>query len=331
MLTKMSFGPGASLREAIGCCLAGAKKVAYCIDQDGRLMGLVTQGDILRSLQEGASLEAPVVGLLNTTPVTVPDSMSVAEAKKRIGKRIQFVPRVDAQGRLVGVVDLASSEYDFINIKQKSVLILGLGYVGLTLALVLADQGFSVNGYDINQKLLDTLRAKKTPFFEHGLPKLINEHVGKRLAVVDDLAGTSSDIYIVTVGTPVDHATKLPITDYIKQAATAIGKVLAKDNMVILRSTVMVGTTRKVVIPELERVSGLKAGQDFHVAYCPERTAEGRALQELLYLPQIVGGLDEKAWNWPRACSTPTRRPSSTCANWKPPRCANSWTTCTGM
>jgi UDP-N-acetyl-D-mannosaminuronic acid dehydrogenase len=294
-LKKMSFGKNATLQDAISSCLAGAMGVAFCVDDDGVLLGLLTQGDILRTLQEGASLTSPAVEFLNTNPITVPDSMPVAEAKARLGKRIQFVPRVNAKGQFVGSIDLSSSEYGFINIKQKSVLILGLGYVGLTLGLIMADAGFSVNGYDINKNLLETLKGKRTPFFEHGLKELLDEHVDRRLRLISDIRESASDIFIVTVGTPVDPITKLPVTDYIKRAATEIGSVLSPDNLVILRSTVMVGTTRNVVVPELERVSGLKAGRDFHVAYCPERTAEGRALEELKYLPQIVGGLDEKS------------------------------------
>lgn len=294
-LSKMIFSQDASLGHAIDCVLAGARRVGFGVDAHGRLIGILTQGDLLRLVRDGVPLDAPVRAYLNENPVTVSDSVSLHEAKKLIDRKIHLIPRVDAQGRLTGMVDLASSEYGFLNIKQKSVAILGLGYVGLTLALVLAEHGFSVTGFDVNRTLLDQLAAKEPPFFETGIQGFLDRHVGKRLRLVDSLEHVNADIFIVTVGTPVDPVTKVPGLDYIRKAAASVGRALARDSLVILRSTVQVGTTRRVVIPELEARSGLKAGQDFHVAYCPERTAEGRALKELTHLPQIVGGLDERS------------------------------------
>ena len=101
-----------------------------------------------------------------------------------------------------------------------------------------------------------------------------------------------ADVYIVTVGTPVSLDTKKPIVDHIKKAIEVIGTKLKKNDLVILRSTVPVGCTRNVVIPLLEDLSGLSVGTDFFISFCPERTAEGRALRELQELPQIVGGYD---------------------------------------
>lgn len=294
-LSKMIFAPNATLGQATDRILAGARKVGFCVDAQSHLCGILTQGDVLRAFRAGASPDEPVGKYLNPDPVTVADDLSVGEAKKLIGRRIQLIPRVDAQGRLTGLVDLASTDLGFVNIKNKSVLVLGLGYVGLTLAVTLAETGFSVNGLDINAGLLAKLGRKEPPFFEAGLDELLARHVGSRLQLVPDAAERASDIFIITVGTPVDTITKRPNLDYIRTAASTVGRNLSRENLVILRSTVMVGATRDVVIPELERVSGLTAGRDFFVAYCPERTAEGRALKELPRLPQIVGGLDEKS------------------------------------
>jgi UDP-N-acetyl-D-mannosaminuronic acid dehydrogenase len=294
-LSKMVFTCDVSLGEATDRILAGARKVGFCVDESGKLCGILTEGDVLRAFRAGASPGDLVRNHLNTSPVTAADSLSVSEVKKLISRRIQLIPQVDARGRLVGVVDLSTAELGFVNIKNRNVLVLGLGYVGLTLALTLADAGFSINGLDINPELMGKLRRKEPPFFENGLDELLDRHVGKRLRLVDDAAGCASDIFIITVGTPVDPVTKKPNLDYIRTAAAAVGQNLSRENLIILRSTVMVGTTRNVVIPELERVSGLTAGRDFFVAYCPERTAEGQALKELTHLPQIVGGLDEKS------------------------------------
>ncbi len=294
-LSRMVFAPDATLGQATDRILAGARKVGFCVDAHGTLCGILTQGDVLRAFRAGASPDDPAGKHVNPNPVTVADDLSLAEAKKLLGRRIQLIPRVDARGRLTGVVDLETTDLGFVNIKNKSVLVLGLGYVGLTLALALAEAGFSVNGLDVNAPLLAKLGRKEPPFFEAGLEELLARHVGSRLQLVADADACASDIFIITVGTPVDPATKKPNLDYIRTAAATVGGNLSRENLVILRSTVMVGTTRDVVIPELERVSGLVAGRDFFVAYCPERTAEGRALKELPRLPQIVGGLDEKS------------------------------------
>jgi|TARA_Y100000294_G_scaffold51167_1_gene48200 UDP-N-acetyl-D-mannosaminuronic acid dehydrogenase len=294
-LKKMVFDDTASLQDAIESCLAGAKKVGFCVDHKGKLLGMLTQGDLLRILKEGACFDAPAINYINRNPVTISNKVTVKEAKKLIGNRIQLIPQLDEDGKLVGLINLSSTDYDFINIKDKKVLIVGLGYVGLTLALILADSGFSVNGYDINKDLVDTINKKIPPFYEAGIEEYIGTHVGKRIRLLRTLDNNVADIFIITVGSPIDRETKEPITDNIVNAAKNVGRILSKDCLVMLRSTVPVGSTRNLVIPELERQSGLRAGEDFFVAYCPERTTEGRALEELRYLPQIVGGMDERS------------------------------------
>ncbi|OGV38831.1 MAG: hypothetical protein A2X48_18300 [Lentisphaerae bacterium GWF2_49_21] len=190
---------------------------------------------------------------------------------------------------------MTSYEYGFITIKNKTVMILGLGYVGLTLGLVMADSGYAVKGFDVNKGLMAKLKRKEPPFYENGLQDLLDDHIDKRFKLVDSPEGNAAEVFIITVGTPIDKETKEPKMDMIRGAAKTVGKMLSKDNIVILRSTVMIGTTRNVVIPELEKASGMKAGKDFFVAFCFERTAEGRALKELRVLPQIIGGYDEKS------------------------------------
>ena len=295
MLKQMIFDEDANVSQAIECCLSGSKKVAFCIDKKGKLLGLLTEGDLLRLFQSGANLTDTAVKYINRNPVKISDETDITVAKKMLGKKIQVIPRVNAGGQLVGYVDMSSYEYGFINIKQKNVMVLGLGYVGLTLGLVMADSGYQVRGWDINSKLMDKLRRKEPPFYENGLQDYLDENIGKNFKLMDSPEGKIADIFIITVGTPINLETKEPKMEMMKNAARTVGKMLSKDNIVILRSTVMVGTTRNVVIPELEKESGLKAGVDFFVAFCFERTAEGRALKELKVLPQVIGGLDEKS------------------------------------
>ena len=99
----------------------------------------------------------------------------------------------------------------------------------------------------------------------------------------------SCSTYIITVGTPIDKSKKI-ITKYIKDTSKEVSKFLKNEDLVILRSTVKIGTTRKIVKPILD-----KSKKNYSLSFCPERTLEGAALKELNYLPQIIGGIDNKS------------------------------------
>lgn len=176
------------------------------------------------------------------------------------------------------------------------ICVLGMGYVGLTLSTVLADVGYSVVCVDRDATLINNLKKGKPQFYEKGLEELLSSVNKSERAptYLDKLCNDSADAYIITVGTPILKPSLEPNLDYVRDATKEVAKVLKKGDIVILRSTVPVGTTRTVVIPALEEISGLVAGLDFDVAFCPERTIEGKALKELRELPQIIGSLTEQ-------------------------------------
>ena len=184
---------------------------------------------------------------------------------------------------------------NFLDIKSKDVLIVGLGYVGLTLALVLAENGYLVYGYDHDKNLRDRIKKKIPPFYEKGIQDLLDTQVGHNLKVVNDIKDLDPDIYIITVGTPFDFKKKKPNISYFQKSIELVSKNLKVNDLVILRSTVPVGVSRKIAKPILEKNSNLKIGENLFLAYCPERTAEGQAIHELKNLPQIVGGFCEKS------------------------------------
>ena len=176
------------------------------------------------------------------------------------------------------------------------ICVLGLGYVGLTLSTVLADVGYSVVCVDKDSTLINNLKKGKPQFYEKGLEEPLSSVNNSNTAPIytNKLDNDSADTYIITVGTPILKPSLDPNLDYVRNATKEVAKVLKKGDIVILRSTVPVGTTRKVVIPTLEKLSGLIAGADFDVAFCPERTIEGKALKELRELPQIIGSLTQR-------------------------------------
>lgn len=171
------------------------------------------------------------------------------------------------------------------------VCIVGLGYVGLTLAVAMANAGFRVSGVERNAAVAAIIRSGRAHFSEDGLDAPLAAAVSEgRLTVHEDLpADLGADAYIVTVGTPVDERHKVRIAP-LQNALSEVSRALKGGEIIMLRSTVGVGTSRKVVKPILDAT-----GVDYDLAFCPERTIEGKALLELSTLPQVVGGLTPKA------------------------------------
>ena len=181
------------------------------------------------------------------------------------------------------------------NIKNKKISIIGLGYVGLTLALVLSENGFDVVGYDINENTINKIKKGVSPFYERYIDEYLNKNLDKNLRVTNNFASISSDIYIICVGTPINIKSKKPKTSIINSAAKKIASKIKTGDLIILRSTLPTGYTRKKFIPIIEKYSKLKVGKDFMISFCPERTIEGKALDELSDLPQIIGGYDQES------------------------------------
>ena len=175
--------------------------------------------------------------------------------------------------------------------KNKSICIIGLGFVGLTLATVMANKGFKIYGVEKNKFILKKLKNKKGHFYEPGLNQnLIKNFKNKKFSFFNKIPKNKNiSTYIITVGTPLNSQKKV-ITEYIVKTCTEIASVLKNDDMVILRSTVKIGTTRNIVFPILK-----KTGKKFFLAYCPERAVEGSALKELCVLPQVIGGINKNS------------------------------------
>ena len=173
--------------------------------------------------------------------------------------------------------------------------IIGLGYVGLTFGIAAADCGIEVFGVEINQHIKDCLKNNKSHFYEPGLDNLIKRHNDKKFFVVDEFPeDLVYDAFIITVGSPLKEGEKQPDFGYIKSSLDAIKKIYDGSQLIVLRSTVSVGTTRNVVLPFLEELSG-RPRDEILAGMCPERTIEGKAIEELTNLPQIISGNNEKA------------------------------------
>lgn len=179
------------------------------------------------------------------------------------------------------------------NFEDNNVCIVGLGYVGLTLAVVMSEAGFRVYGVERDAAISARISEGRPHFMENGLTARLQRQVASgRLTASTEWPGPDGvSVYIVTVGTPLDTASRVDLSSIDAVADTLAGRIKPSD-MIILRSTVKVGLTREFVKARLER-----SGHPFDIAFCPERTVEGRALEELRSLPQIVGGDRPEATN----------------------------------
>jgi len=172
------------------------------------------------------------------------------------------------------------------NFRDQRVCILGLGYVGLTLGVVMADVGFQVLGVEVRDVVLDALAKGEAHFHEPGLDERLQRvirtgHFEYARTIPSDWKGT---VFIITVGTPLgtDGCSRL---DMVENVSREVARHLKNGDLVIMRSTVKLRTTRRVVVPLLDT-----AGKQYDLSVCPERTLEGKAMGELRHLPQIVGG-----------------------------------------
>ncbi len=184
----------------------------------------------------------------------------------------------------------------------RTCVMIGLGYIGLPTAAVIARTGITVLGVDINQRTVDTINAGKCPIEEKGLPELVAEMVaaGRLSAATKPSPG---DVFIIAVPTPFEGTYK-PDLSFVEAATRSIAPVLAKGNLVLLESTIPVGATEQaarwieMLRPDLtvsHRGSAEGTVADVLVAHCPERILPGQMLRELVENDRVIGGVCKPA------------------------------------
>ena len=170
---------------------------------------------------------------------------------------------------------------------MKRVVIVGAGYVGLTLGIASAKVGYEVLFVDINSEIVSSLNKRKATFYEKGLQEgldaLFNSKNDIAFLSLKDLYTSyqpQDSVYVVSLGTPLGPDSKALLSPITKVTEEVV-RWMRDEDLLVLRSTVAVGTTRHL----LENVKGLR-----NISFCPERTIEGKALEELHTLPQVVSG-----------------------------------------
>lgn len=280
--------------------------IALIIDNHSNvLLGTITEGDMRRSLLANNNLQILAIEVMNKNPIIFNESLSISEIINNLP--LELSKRKRRSNKFLGKVIIVNDNNQPIRVLNyhelfeqrfalhRNIVILGMGYVGLTLALVMADAGFTVYGVEVDEFKYNMLINGESYIHEQGLPELLKEQINKNLLFSREIPD-NGDVFIITVGTPIktnDDSNKLPELEFLSNSCHEIGKKLKQGNLVILRSTVPIGTSRNLVKNILEKTSKLKCGFDFHLSFAPERTAEGKAIKELRSLPQIIGGYNK--------------------------------------
>ena len=186
-----------------------------------------------------------------------------------------------------------------MNMSFETISVIGLGYIGLPTAAVIASRGINVIGVDVNQHAVDTINAGEIHIVEPDLDIAVRStvNVGKLRATTTP---EKADAFMVAVPTPFKGDDHEPDLSYIEAAAKAIAPVLEKGNLVILESTSPVGATEKLaawladVRPDLTFPQSVGDNADVQVAHCPERVLPGYVMQELISNDRVIGGISAK-------------------------------------
>lgn len=173
---------------------------------------------------------------------------------------------------------------------KPSITIIGMGYVGVTLAVMMANCGFLVTCVEKNQKKRKLLSTGKVPFLERGVNELYEKlFKEKKFIIKSPSEDNESNFIVITVGTPLKTNSRKPNTNYLDESLKLARKQLKKGGVIVLRSTIPFGTTMKIKEKYFDEFISIDAENTKHIVFCPERTIEGKALEELKINPQIIG------------------------------------------
>lgn len=277
---------------------------ALVSDSNGKLTGVVTDADIRKFLLINKRMPSEVGEVANRKFISVtenlPNELWPSEIAKQMSSRgwttnypVRFVPIVNQDSIPIGIIDTQDFEREIEKLRDQ-VIVVGLGYVGLTVALAMADSEMQVVGFDRDEIKVNQLLAGVSPLYEQGLDEVLSNRLGINLTfqtnfVFRERGSGQAAVYVICLPTPLDTKTKQLDLSYIESLLEVLVPVLNQGDCVVLRSTVPLGTGRRIV-ENIERKRSWKVGSDFYYVQAPERTVEGDALREIRELPQIIGG-----------------------------------------
>ena len=181
--------------------------------------------------------------------------------------------------------------------------VLGLGYIGLPTASIIASKGIKTFGIDVNTKLVKNINNCKIHFYEKDLDKILKKVIKNNYFIAKKIPD-KSDVFVITVPTPIFKKNKKPNLTFVFDAIKSIANLLEKNNLIIIESTIPVGTTEKIYaylkklrkdlnFPSINYESE-KNANDVFISHCPERVLPGNIIYELFENDRIIGGLTKK-------------------------------------
>lgn len=179
--------------------------------------------------------------------------------------------------------------------KSAEIAVIGLGYIGLPTAIMFANAGFNVIGYEIREEVVKKLNSGNSHIVEPDIDELLHKAIksGRLRATSDKNDIRGKDVYLICVQTPLKDD-KTPDLSYLENAVRTVAETMKRGSLVIIESTIPPMTTIRMATL-IEEVNGLKAGKDFYMAHAPERVMPGRIFKELVYNSRILGGIDEES------------------------------------
>lgn len=179
--------------------------------------------------------------------------------------------------------------------RSAGIAVIGLGYIGLPTAIMFANAGFKVVGYEIREDVVKKVNSGNSHIIEPEIEEMLRRAIenGNLKATSDKKEIAGKDVYIICVQTPLKED-KTPDLSYLENAVRTTAESIKRGSLVIIESTVPPMTTLKMA-KLIEDVTGFKAGEDFYMVHAPERVMPGRIFKELVYNSRIIGGINEES------------------------------------
>lgn len=281
---------------------------AVVINDEGSMVGVISDSDLRRFFLTSGMSKSSLLArdlmrkdflyiyeeeLADSDFTRLSEMRKIRDIENKIS--IQFIPVVDKKMKVIRILHITDLIESWNNLDSQ-IVIIGLGFVGLTLALAFADKHKLVLGIDIDKNLINDLHSHKSRIYEPDINSILKRTLSKKLILRNDLSTYSREQkqqprnYIICVGTPLLNG-DLDVSQ-LDTAIKLVSTDLQKGDTVIFRSTVPIGFTRNAG-RQIELQTKLVAGIDFALCYAPERTVEGNAIKECSTIPQIYSGLTE--------------------------------------
>ena len=279
---------------------------AFIVDNKNKLKGVITDGDIRRAYAKNINISSSkVADIMTKDPIVINEKVKQNQIlnvvntlllkKKRLEPPyIKQIVITNLRNNVVDVIDY-DELYNNLTSQEQNVCVIGLGFVGLTYAVIAASRGHTVHGIDINNKLIKNLKKGNTDIEEPQLLQIMRNTIKQgNIKFSTNIKDSESNIYIIALDVPIKN--NKPNFTNLKKAITVLSSKLKKGDLIILRSTLPLEATAKLVIPLISKLSKMVINRDWFLSYAPERTIEGDALKELVSLPQILASSSNDAF-----------------------------------